>query len=61
MALEAGLIVPVLKNADEKSFLGIQRAIGDFALRARTKKLNPEEVQQSTFSITNPGMFALAV
>jgi pyruvate dehydrogenase E2 component (dihydrolipoamide acetyltransferase) len=57
VALEAGLIVPVLKNADEKSFLGIQRAISDFALRARTKKLNPEEVQQSTFSITNPGMF----
>ncbi len=57
VALDAGLIVPVLKNAEEKSFLGIQRAINDLAERARAKKLKPEEVQESTFSITNPGIF----
>jgi 2-oxoglutarate dehydrogenase E2 component (dihydrolipoamide succinyltransferase) len=57
VALDWGLIVPVVKNADEKSFLGIQRAINDLAERARTKKLKPEEVQESTFSITNPGVF----
>jgi pyruvate dehydrogenase E2 component (dihydrolipoamide acetyltransferase) len=57
VALDNGLIVPVLRNAEEKSFLGIQRGINDLAERARTKKLNPDEVQQSTFSITNPGIF----
>ena len=57
VALDAGLIVPVLKNAEEKSFLGIQRAINDLAERARTKKLKPEEVQEATFSVTNPGVF----
>ncbi|MGB6429821.1 MAG: dihydrolipoamide acetyltransferase family protein [Candidatus Acidiferrales bacterium] len=55
VALEAGLIVPVIKGADEKNFLGLQRAVNDLAERARTKKLKPEEVQDSTFSITNPG------
>jgi pyruvate dehydrogenase E2 component (dihydrolipoamide acetyltransferase) len=55
VALEAGLIVPVVKGADEKNFLGLQRAVNDLAERARTKKLKPEEVQDSTFSITNPG------
>ena len=45
------------ENAEEKNFLGIQRGINDLAERARTKKLKPEEVQQSTFSITNPGIF----
>jgi pyruvate dehydrogenase E2 component (dihydrolipoyllysine-residue acetyltransferase) len=57
VALEAGLIVPVVKNAEEKNFLGLQRAINDLAERARTKKLKPEEVLESTFSITNPGVF----
>ncbi len=57
VALDWGLIVPVLKNAEEKNFLGLQRAISDLAERARTKKLKPEEVQEGTFSITNPGVF----
>jgi 2-oxoglutarate dehydrogenase E2 component (dihydrolipoamide succinyltransferase) len=57
VAIETGLIVPVIKNADEKNFLGIARAINDLAERARTKKLKPDEVQESTFSITNPGVF----
>jgi 2-oxoglutarate dehydrogenase E2 component (dihydrolipoamide succinyltransferase) len=55
VALDWGLIVPVVKNADEKNFLGLQRAVNDLAERARAKKLKPEEVQESTFSITNPG------
>jgi pyruvate dehydrogenase E2 component (dihydrolipoamide acetyltransferase) len=57
VALDWGLIVPVVKNAEEKNFLGLQRAINDLAERARSKKLKPEEVQESTFSITNPGIF----
>jgi len=57
VALDWGLIVPVVKHADEKNFLGLQRAINDLAERARTKRLKPEEVQESTFSITNPGVF----
>jgi pyruvate dehydrogenase E2 component (dihydrolipoyllysine-residue acetyltransferase) len=55
VALDAGLIVPVIKGADEKNFLGLQRAVNDLAERARTKKLKPDEVQDSTFSVTNPG------
>ena len=57
VALEWGLIVPVIKGADEKNLLGIQRTLNDLAERARTKKLKPEEVQEGTFSITNPGVF----
>jgi pyruvate dehydrogenase E2 component (dihydrolipoamide acetyltransferase) len=57
VALDWGLIVPVIKNADEKNLLGIQRTMNDLAERARTKKLKPEEVQEGTFSITNPGVF----
>jgi 2-oxoglutarate dehydrogenase E2 component (dihydrolipoamide succinyltransferase) len=57
VALEAGLIVPVIKNADEKSLLGLARAIGDVADRARAKQLKPEEVHGGTFTITNPGQF----
>jgi len=57
VALDAGLIVPVVKNADEKNLLGIQRNLNDLAERARSKKLKPEEVQEGTFSITNPGVF----
>ena len=49
--------MPVVKNAEEKNFLGLQRAINDLAERARSKKLKPEEVQEGTFSITNPGVF----
>jgi len=57
VALDWGLIVPVIKSADEKNFLGLQRAINDLAERARSKKLKPEEVQEGTFAITNPGIF----
>lgn len=57
VALDWGLIVPVVKNSEEKNFLGIARAINDLAERARGKKLKPDEVAESTFSITNPGVF----
>ena len=57
VALEWGLIVPVIKQAEEKNFLGIARAIADLAERARGKKLKPEEVGSGTFTITNPGIF----
>jgi len=57
VALDWGLIVPVIKQAEEKSFLGIARAIADLAERARAKKLKPDEVGSGTFTITNPGIF----
>jgi 2-oxoglutarate dehydrogenase E2 component (dihydrolipoamide succinyltransferase) len=57
VALENGLIVPVIRNADEKNLLGLARAIDDLAVRARAKKLTPDEVQGGTFTITNPGIF----
>jgi len=57
VALEWGLIVPVIKHADEKNLLGLSRAIADLANRARSKQLKPEEVQNGTFTITNPGIF----
>ena len=57
VALDWGLIVPVIKTADEKNLLGIQRTLNDLAERARAKRLKPEEVQEGTFSITNPGVF----
>jgi 2-oxoglutarate dehydrogenase E2 component (dihydrolipoamide succinyltransferase) len=57
VALDDGLIVPVIKNADEKNLLGLSRAIADVAERARTKRLNPDEVHGGTFTITNPGQF----
>jgi 2-oxoglutarate dehydrogenase E2 component (dihydrolipoamide succinyltransferase) len=57
VALEAGLIVPVVKRADEMNILGLSRAIADVADRARAKKLNPDEVHGGTFTITNPGNF----
>ena len=57
VALDQGLIVPVIKNADEKNLVGLSRAIEDLAARARSKKLNPDEVQGGTFTITNPGIF----
>ncbi len=49
--------MPVIKNADELSFVGLQRAVTDLGERARSKKLKPEEVQGGTFTITNPGIF----
>lgn len=57
VALDWGLIVPVIKNADELSLLGIAKQMADLAERARSKKLNPDEVQRGTFTITNPGVF----
>jgi len=57
VAIDGGLIVPVIKNADEKNLLGLSRAIVDVAERARTKQLKPEEVHGGTFTITNPGHF----
>ena len=57
VALDWGLIVPVIKNAEEKNIVGLQRAITDLGDRARTKKLKPEDVQGGTFTITNPGQF----
>jgi pyruvate dehydrogenase E2 component (dihydrolipoyllysine-residue acetyltransferase) len=57
VALDWGLIVPVLKNADELNFLGLQRGIIDLGERARSKRLKPEEVDGSTFTVTNPGQF----
>lgn len=57
VALDWGLIVPVLKNADEKNLFGLSKAINDLGERARTKKLNPTDVQGGTFTITNPGIY----
>jgi 2-oxoglutarate dehydrogenase E2 component (dihydrolipoamide succinyltransferase) len=57
VALDQGLIVPVIKNADERNMLGICRAIQDLSGRARTKQLKADEVQGGTFTITNPGIF----
>jgi len=57
VALDEGLIVPVIKNADEKNLLGLSRAIADVAERARARRLNPDEVHGGTFTITNPGQF----
>ena len=57
VALDWGLIVPVLKNAGDLNFLGLQRGITDLGERARNKKLKPEEVEGSTFTVTNPGQF----
>jgi len=57
VALDRGLIVPVVRNADELSLAGLAKRIQDLAERSRTKKLNPDEVQAGTFTITNPGGF----
>jgi len=57
VALDWGLIVPVIRQADELSLLGIAKTMADLAERARGKKLKPEEVQNGTFTITNPGVF----
>src|SRR2546429_276042 len=57
VALEWGLIVPVIKHADELALMGMARAINDLGERARAKKLSPDEIQRGTFTITNPGVF----
>jgi 2-oxoglutarate dehydrogenase E2 component (dihydrolipoamide succinyltransferase) len=57
VALDWGLIVPVIKHADEKNLVGLSRAVVDLANRARAKQLKPEEVAGGTFTITNPGVF----
>src|SRR5208282_4188551 len=57
VALEWGLIVPVVKQAEERSFLGLAHAIADLAERARSTKLMPDEIQGSTFTLTNSGIF----
>ena len=57
VALDWGLIVPVIKNADEKNLLGLSRAVADLAGRARAKQLKPDEVSGGTFTITTPGVF----
>jgi len=57
VALDWGLIVPVVKNADDKSLAGIAKAVSDLAERARSRKLLPDEVQGGTFTITNPGIY----
>jgi len=57
VALDWGLIVPVLKNAGDLNFLGLQRGISDLGERARSKKLKPEDVEGATFTVTNPGQF----
>jgi 2-oxoglutarate dehydrogenase E2 component (dihydrolipoamide succinyltransferase) len=57
VALEGGLIVPVIRNADEKNVAGLQRSIVDLATRARSRQLKPDEVAGGTFSITNFGSF----
>jgi pyruvate dehydrogenase E2 component (dihydrolipoamide acetyltransferase) len=57
VALDWGLIVPVVKHADEKNVIGLSRAVVDLANRARAKQLKPDEVAGGTFTITNPGVF----
>jgi pyruvate dehydrogenase E2 component (dihydrolipoamide acetyltransferase) len=57
VALDWGLIVPVIKKADELSLLGVVKTMHDLADRARAKKLKPDEVQHGTFTVTNPGVF----
>jgi pyruvate dehydrogenase E2 component (dihydrolipoamide acetyltransferase) len=57
VALDWGLIVPVIKKADERNLLGLSRALADLANRARAKQLKPEDVADGTFTITNPGVF----
>ena len=61
VASDSGLIVPVIKNAEEKSFLGFARAINDLAMRTRNKKLTPDDIQGGTFTISNYGVFGTMV
>lgn len=57
VALDWGLIVPVIRNADEKNLLGLARSVNDLGARARARRLSPDEIQGSTFTLTNPGAF----
>jgi 2-oxoglutarate dehydrogenase E2 component (dihydrolipoamide succinyltransferase) len=57
VAMEQGLIVPVVKRADEKSMVGLSKSIADLSERSRSKRLNPEDVQEGTFTISNAGVF----
>src|SRR6185436_12792436 len=59
--LEWGLIVPVIKNADEKNLLGLAKALNDLGDRARNKKLTPDDVKDGTFTITNPGQYGALI
>ncbi|MBA4157270.1 MAG: 2-oxo acid dehydrogenase subunit E2 [Gemmatimonadetes bacterium] len=61
VALDNGLIVPVVRNADDLSLVGLSRRINDLATRARSKKLSPDEVQGGTFTLTNPGIFGTVI
>jgi 2-oxoglutarate dehydrogenase E2 component (dihydrolipoamide succinyltransferase) len=61
VASEAGLIVPVIKHAEEKNFLGVARAVNDLALRTRNKKLTPDDIQGGTFTISNFGVFGTMI
>lgn len=61
VALDHGLIVPVVKNADELSLVGLAKRVNDIAARARSKKLSPDEIQGGTFTITNPGIFGTTI
>ncbi len=61
VASENGLIVPVIKNAEERNFIGLARAINDLATRARTKRLTPADIEGGTFTVTNYGVFGTMV
>lgn len=57
VAVDWGLLVPVIRQADEKSVLGFARSVNDLAVRARDRKLGPDDLQGGTFTVTNPGVF----
>ena len=61
VALDSGLIVPVMYNCEEKNFLGLCRSLNDIASRSRSKKINPDELSGSTFSISNFGVFDVTI
>jgi 2-oxoglutarate dehydrogenase E2 component (dihydrolipoamide succinyltransferase) len=61
VASETGLIVPVIKGADEKNFIGIARSINDLATRARSKRLTPADIEGGTFTLTNYGVFGTMI
>jgi 2-oxoglutarate dehydrogenase E2 component (dihydrolipoamide succinyltransferase) len=61
VALDNGLIVPVIKQADELSLVGLAKRLNDIAGRARSKQLKPDEIQGGTFTITNPGIFGTTI
>jgi 2-oxoglutarate dehydrogenase E2 component (dihydrolipoamide succinyltransferase) len=61
VASENGLIVPVIKNAEEKNFTGLARAINDLAARARSKRLTPSDIEGGTFTVTNYGVFGTMI